>query len=317
MKMFLSGWQASNREAELVVIRKGGLRNRCFSFSMLTQLPGLPSRIKAMMGSYEACVENGVGIMLDSGVVSWRSHRAKLLREGNTKGLDKLCGEDEFCRLYVEFVKQRWQDWDFCVTVDLERDAPAIFERHWKLVGMGVDPVPVFHGDSTTDWIKKYADRGSKLLAIGSWKTLRTETKAYRHYLDACFSTAAKVGIRLHGLAMTAPYMLLDYPWHSVDSSAWTRFACYGGILSYNEQTCRLSMVRVTTWDNERAVLHHNHRLEAMIKELVESTGYDYGELQVSPALRHAWNAREVQKLADAATKRHRSEGFDLLFSSI
>src|SRR5690349_19610018 len=101
MIVHLSGWQASRRERELRVIKAGVVKHRCFSFAMLQQIPGLPYYLKHLTGSYEACLENGIGIMADSGVVSYRSHKANLIRTKDEKGLAKLCSHDAFIEQYV------------------------------------------------------------------------------------------------------------------------------------------------------------------------------------------------------------------------
>src|SRR5678809_1409439 len=131
MRFFLSGWQATNRERETAVLKAGAIKHRCFSFGMLCKLPGLPYYLPKLQGAYEACLEHGVGIMMDSGVVSYRSYRVSMQKQG--KSLDKLLDETTFIQMYVDYVKKESKKWDFYVTIDIERDAANIFARHCKI----------------------------------------------------------------------------------------------------------------------------------------------------------------------------------------
>jgi hypothetical protein len=79
--------------------------------------------------------------------------------------------------------------------------------------------VPVFHGDSSIDWIRKYHDLGHNLIAIGSHKSMRASRKQLAEYLHEVFNLGAKLGVEFHGLAMTSPWIMLTFPWASVDSS--------------------------------------------------------------------------------------------------
>lgn len=315
MKLFFSGWQATRRERELEVIKAGRIKHRCFSFTMLQRMPGLPYYLPHLQGAYDACIENGIGIMMDSGVVSWRSYRASLIKRQKEKELAKLCGEDEFIRLYVDYCKANMKKWDLYMTIDLERNAASILERHKRIEKMGIRPIPVFHGDSTVDFLRKYYDMGHKLIALASWPTLRTSHEQKRRYLDGCFALAAKLGFELHGLAMTAGWMLLEFPWYSVDSSSWSRVAGYGGIMRFDPITQRTSVLHVSERHSadRGAGAKLNQRMMLRIKEEIETEGYDFEALRTSFVARHVYNAASMMQIVDIAEKRHRV-GWNLLF---
>jgi hypothetical protein len=310
MKIFLSGWQASNAERELAVIKAGAVRERCYSFAMVQKLPGLPFYVKGLEEALQVSIDNKIDIMMDSGVVSWRSYRVGREKIGDKKALDKLVGEHEFIDMYVKYVKANYKKWEFYVTIDLERNAPSILERHKRICAMGIKPVPVFHGDSSAEYIKKYADLGHDLVSIATWPSLRTGKEQFKKYFDACFAVAAKCNVRLHGLAQTSPFKMIDYPWYSVDSSSWSRVAGYGGIIMFDEHKQRMSNFHISERHSagKAADAKLNPRTMRMVKEYVEANGYDFEQLRTDFVTRHIWNGKTMLKLADHAAKRHRNK---------
>jgi hypothetical protein len=182
---------------------------------------------------------------------------------------------------------------------------------------MGIKPVPVFHGDDSIDFIKKYADLGHDLIAIASWKTLRTNKNAFKQYLYNVFNTASKWGVKLHGLAFTSPWAMVNYPWYSVDSSSWSRFASFGAIIKFNPVTHRLFNVRIS---RRRSNIEHFIKTNPMaleaLREEVAAEGFDLEELRDDFVLRHVYNARTMHVLTDYATKLHggTAKGFDSFF---
>jgi hypothetical protein len=279
-------------------------------------LPGLPVFQPRIKAAYEVCLENKIHVMMDSGVISWWSYRNSLLKKRNEKALAQLVGEEDFIRLYVEYVKKNHQKWDFFVTVDLEPKANDIFLRHERIEKMGIRPVPVFHGDDSTDYLKRYADKGYKLIAVAPNFRERSRTRhRQRPFLDAVFDVAEKRKLRLHGLAVTTPWMMLEYGWASVDSTAWSRSAIYGRIINFDEQTGRLVEQHVSDMISTHAAakLKLNTTMLARLKKQLEAEGYDLEDLQKRSVARHIYNARTMSRLAAIAEKRHRT-GWNLLF---
>jgi intein-like protein with splicing domain/LAGLIDADG DNA endonuclease family protein len=215
MKAYLAGWQASTTARETRAIKAGVIKNRCLSFANLVKIDGFPWYLPGAEQGYHACLKHGVGIMMDSGVYSFRTYKAYLERKG--KGLGNLPEAEEYTRLYVDYCKEFSHLWDFYVTIDFGIVAKENFERHVKLEKMGIRPVPVFHGDDSVEYLRRYADRGYKFICIGASRFDRAVPRM-RQYLDIVFNAAVKWDLEFHGLAMTSPWLVLDYPWRSIDS---------------------------------------------------------------------------------------------------
>jgi hypothetical protein len=122
------------------------------------------------------------------------------------------------------------------------------------------------------------------------------------------FNTGAKLGATFHGLAFTSAWVMLDYPWASVDSSSWSRAAACGSIIRFNPETRRLTTVHVS--DQASSVQISNSTTLKRISRHIEAEGFDWKELQTSYVVRHLYNAGEMRKLVMFATDKHiRPEG--------
>lgn len=313
MRLYLAGWQASRRARELEVIHKGGLRNRCFSFANLVKIGKFPYHIAGFEGSYQACIENKVGIMADSGVVSYRSYRAKLEKLG--KDTSVIPSPEEFVELYVEWVKKNKHLWDFYVTVDMEPRASNVLKWLIRVEKMGIRPMPVFHGDTDIDWLNRYVDRGYKYIGIGgSYLARSSRPRLLRQYLDGVFNFGAKHGVKFHGLGATTPWVMLTYPWKSVDSSWWSRSAGYGSIMDWNPVTCRMSILHISPRVSKAPGQRFKQNALSMeaLRKHVEAQGFDFETLRNDFTARHIYNCKALYALCDTATKRHKS-GFAAL----
>lgn len=315
MRLYLAGYQASTTERETSLIQGGVIKNRCLSFANIVKIPGFPYYVSGIREGYDCCMAQGVGIMLDSGVFSYRKYRDRIKRLKDTKAIKQLPSEEEFTELYVKFCKKYMKHWDFAVTLDLDFNGETNFRRHIDLERLGIRTSPVFHGDpdSSLTLLNKYADRGYQHICIGTGPHLRTSVKKKRQYLDAIFNIAAKLNLNLHGLALTSPWLMLAYPWSSCDSSSWSRAAGYGCILRISETTDRMSTIHVSERESSVAKLHYNTALTRVIKQELEEEGYDFHELQSDHTARHFYNAATMLKLAKMATERQKGRWVSLV----
>ncbi len=306
MKMFLAGWQSGTHERELRLLDAGVIGARCFSFANLIEIPGLPWYLPGVDAGYSLCVKRKIPIMMDSGVYSFRTYRAYLERKG--KSTSSLPDDAGYIKLYVDFCKKHGKNWDFYVTVDFTRDCAANLKIHQKLEKMGIRPVPVFHGDDSTDYLKRYADRGYDYICIGNLpRKERKGVSAMRRYLDAVFNEADKLKLSFHGLGMTSPWLMIDFPWRSVDSSSWARVAGFGSILGWDERTRRITTLHISEKQSASSRLHNSASAMASVKEHVEADGYDFEMLRTDHIYRHQYNAYTMLKMAEFAGKQHRT----------
>ena len=305
MIVHLSGWQATCYKDESKLIAAGAILHRCVSFAYIHRIEGFPYFSPRSVEGYEACVDGGVGILMDSGVFSFRAHKRSLQVKG--KDTSKLPTEEEFMRLYVAFCKKHSNKWDAYITVDLDLVAANNYKRHVQLEKMGIRPVPVLHGDdSVREYMEQYHARGYDYIAVSSPPGLgRTSMNRKRQYLDTVFNVAERLGVRVHGLAFTSPWAMITYPWYSVDSSGWSRSASLGCISRFDESTERMSVVHVSDRSSDKQV--QNPAIMKAVRTHVEKEGYNWKELQTDYVIRHLFNAREMLKLAAYADSKRKN----------
>jgi hypothetical protein len=307
MKFYAAGWQSGTLEREKRLFDAGVFKYRCFSFANIVTIPGLPWHLPGIEAGYKFCLKKGIGIMLDSGVYSLRTYRAYLERKG--KSTSSMPDDRDYVRMYVDFCKRYEGRIDFAVTVDFTCDCTPNFKTHARLEKMGLRSMPVYHGDDNTDYIRRYADKGYDYIAIGNpTGAERKRGTKLRRCLDAVFNLGEKLNLGFHGLAMTAPWIMLDYPWRSIDSSSWARVAGFGSILGWDERTRRLSTLHISERQSNGSLMHGNGRALDSVRRHVEAEGYDFNLLRKDNILRTQWNAAEMNKLADFAGRRRRTK---------
>ena len=146
-------------------------------------------------GKADECLEInrefGVRLFLDSGAFTLQKQKA-------TK-LEIMA----FAQRYVQYLKVcrfRRLPWDFYVTLDYVRDAKVAQVMTDVLLELGVRPTPVYHGDASLDYFRRYVDQGYKLVGIAKLKGMSPDHQ--RRYYSQVFDLAVKHGVSLHGFAV-------------------------------------------------------------------------------------------------------------------
>lgn len=313
MKIYLASTQTATAEREERMIEAGVIKHKCITFANVVKIPGLPWYLPGVEASLEVDLSHGVGIMMDSGVFSVRTYKRYLAK----KGKEIQLSDAHYVELYIEWCLRYAHLWDFYVTIDWTPHQPAIYEMTNYLQSKGLKPVPVFHGDKSVDYLRRYHAQGHTYIAVSASNYLHLKNK--RRHLDSIFNVGAQLGIEYHGLALTAPWAVLDYPWKSVDSSSWSRAARYGAILRFDENTSRMHTLHISekklaSGSGSKSVHSVGRQMGKQIQREIEDEGADYDALRTDFIARHIYNAGTMLKLAEASDKRHRSGGWrDLL----
>lgn len=310
MRVYLAGWQASRGPRERQVIKRSGLKNRCFTFANLKKIPGFPYYIKGYQGTYDACREAKVGIMYDSGVVSFRGYLKKLQSSG--ADTSKLPTQEQFMELYIAQCQEFKEEWDFYLTLDMEPVAESTLKWHNHLEKRGLRPMPVFHGDVHIDWLKNYVDKGYKYIGLGGSYLMRSSRKrALRQYLDGVFNLGAKYGVEFHGLGITTPWAAMSYPFRSIDSSWWSRSAGYGSIMRWNPTREHMDILHISPQAcqgrGKDGAMQLNPSAWRLLAQEIEKEGFDLEILRNDFTERHSYNAIALIQMAKHATERQKT----------
>ena len=169
-------------------------------------------------------------IMLDSGAFSaWRQEDPIDLDE------------------YIAYIKRHRHLLDSYVSLDtipgergkmdnsqaaIKKSAEASYRNHLKMKDAGLSPIPVFHqGEEFTALVQMLED-GEECIGISPY--LRANHNDVLDWMDDCFTIvtdpSGKPLVKTHGFGATSQRIIMEYPWHSVDSTTWIIAAGYGRV---------------------------------------------------------------------------------------
>lgn len=285
----LSHTVVSTTELEEEFLRCSGTRYRCFSFVYI--LPEAIYWSPRALESYKLNVKKGNHIMLDSGAFSFQMFLVR-----------KKKGPGEIARLvdktldqYTEFCKKHKNEVDWYVTFDWDQKAEVVWTVTKELEKRGLRPVPVYHGDQPTDWLKKYLDAGHKRIGISSLTRRRANYGETRRYLENVFRTVEPYKVKLHGFAVTSLSLMYAFPWDSVDSSSWSRTASYGAIYTLDPDRGTMAAIHVSKTgglqSGTRSITELSGGALKSVKEHIERKGWDFDLLRRSLQYRFIFNA--------------------------
>lgn len=300
-RVYLSGRFSTGTEIESAWLKRTGCKFRCFSFANLH-----PEAVNYSIAAVEAlkvCEKNGIGIMMDSGAHTFHKFVAQTKRRSkisdSKKSIDIEALKDVMYGWYVDYCKQNKRKWNFYVTLDYKRHQPTIYRMQRKFIHDGLMPVPVYHGDTELQWLKKYRDLGCKLIAVGTGGDIRGagfNFKRYRFFFDRVFEFCHKHDIKVHGLAITSMGLITAYPWWSVDSSTWVRASIYGMIAFPDRDKNVTYNLHISERKTNSGVASYNN-LPKMQRDKITSTikelGFNLKELRDDKnglEGRHTWN---------------------------
>lgn len=287
--VYLSHTVVHTRELEEEFLRCSGVRYRCFSFVYID--PQAIYWSQRALEAYETDIAHGNHIMMDSGAFSFQMFLARRTKDerGN---LEKL--REQTIDQYVRFCKKRAEELDFYVTFDYAPKVEVVWEMTKLLEKKGLSPVPVYHGDASVDWLKRYLDAGYKRVGVSPGVGRRMTYKGARRCLDEVFRVAEGYKVKLHGFGMTAPALVYAYPWHSVDSSSWSRVASIGGIYVLDQNRGSLATVHLSLTGGLKSSTDSATSLSPgalkSIRGHVENLGWDFDLLRRSLSYRFCFN---------------------------
>lgn len=299
-RVYLSGRFCTGTDIETKWLKRTGCKYRCFTFANANNITGQYS--KTAMEALAVCEKAKIGIMMDSGAHTIHKLNAQSKRRNDKASvkqeIDLEAIQEEMFKRYVEYVKKNKSKWDFYITLDWKKDQKVIYDMQKRFVKEHLLPMPVYHGDSSLDWLRKHRDMGCKVICIGSDTDFRGSSfKGYRFYFDKVFDFGARHDIRFHGLAVTSLSMLTMYPWYSVDSSTWSKNAIYGLITFPDKDKNVIYNMHISDrFVGQPAIPSYNtfsRRHRDMVDETVRGMGFDVKEMRHGPeggVARHEFN---------------------------
>ena len=162
----------------------------------------------------------------------------RLLDSGafSAKNLGKPIDLDQ----YIEFVHRYGEHFEGYFNLDILDDGAGSYRNWVEMRRQGLQPVPVYHVSTEVKWLRRYLRRTNRI-AVGSMAGLASRgrsgyllfvlTRLWNRYL---LDDQGSPKYRVHGLGVSSPAAMLDFPWYSMDSSVVSKKAGYGQVLIPN-----------------------------------------------------------------------------------
>jgi len=275
-------------------LEKTGCQYQCFSFAFVGEKAFYYS--VGMRDMMDLAIQKGVGIMMDSGAFSF--HKFMKKKPTKSSGTRYHLVEDlreKTIQDYVEFIKTRGKQFDFYVNFDYTKDIQKVYEVQKKLEKMGINPMPIFHGDGKLDGLERYLDEGYNYIGTGSMANPRPLWTEKALYYDSIFNLIQKYEtrgrkIKVHGFGITYPAAMWTWPWYSVDSTTWCMNGAMGRILIPTIRGLRAFHCSEREADLRQATNMLEPSAIKSVTDFVESKGFNFADLRKYKQQRDIFN---------------------------
>lgn len=119
--------------------------------------------------------------------------------------------------------------------LDVIGDAEAIQKNQERLEGMGLSPIPVFHLGSPFSHLRPMVERYD-YIALGGMVPFTNQKARLRNWLASCFSII-RGDAKVHGFGLTNFDLMKEFPFYSVDSTAWLAGTKFGKVFQFKGGT--------------------------------------------------------------------------------
>lgn len=314
MKIYYSGGLCIEKKDPYLVDL---IRSRLLSYHYIS-----PGNTKYYWGMRETSGPRK--LMLDSGAFS-------VWNKGKTVDFDS----------YLKYAVSTQDRWDVIIVLDQipgspghknvsleERDrcASISWERYnlMRKAGIPADKLmAVFHQGEHPKWMKRMAETCPLVgISPANDRTPAEKVVWLDDTMDLACDAHGRPHTRYHGLAVTSPSLMLNYPWDSVDSATWAILPGNGGMmLPYyrSPKTYDFTRYHVVHTGKRANKPDHINTMSAGIQQQIKMTLYESGFINTPteeiPDDRHlrmrvtTWFFDSLEKLVSARPPlwRHRS----------
>lgn len=137
---------------------------------------------------------------------------------------------------YINFIKEHKDDIETYSCLDDIKSPEKTWENQKEMERQGLSPLPVWHVMENDSFLEKAMQYN--YFAVGGMSL--DSSVARKNRFDYVFSKVCTKKTdyfpshKIHGFGLSAPNLLIAYPWYSVDSTSWVQYSRYGLILVPN-----------------------------------------------------------------------------------
>lgn len=213
MTLYLGTIGTAPELASLASFKDAGIKP-----SILMSFYFLPSIRKSLLYKHVRTFKS----MLDSGAYTAKSKKKKI----------------DINALIKEIKEGKWHE---AAALDVIGDPKASLENAEYMKKAGVDAFPTFHFGEPWEFLDEYARKFDK---VGLGGLVPIKSPSDRHdWLTQCFARIWPK--KTHGFGVMGKATLMQFPFHSVDSTSWeTGALCFGGYQFMRGQNLGLNRPR-------------------------------------------------------------------------
>jgi hypothetical protein len=221
----------------------------------------------------------------------------------------KSSGKPIDLRAYTKFIQDN-QSWiEYAAALDVIGDPKTSYDNLRCMEDdLGARTVlPTFHFGEDEKWLERYLADGHKHICLGDM--VRHTVLELSIWLSRLWPRyLAKVpGLKVHGFGLTAPRVLLAFPWYSVDATTWATAAKHGDLIVEFNPGCYAHISLATRSPIQRdplvlkAIKHFDLLLPIQQRRLlgqIKEQGFTLSDLREDHTSRWQWNYKVLDKLA-------------------
>lgn len=210
---------------------------------------------------------------------------------------------------YVRFIMENkdiiiQEDGALCASVlDAIGDYKSTFWNQAKMQELGVTPLPCYHYGEPKEVLDYYV-QNYPYMTIGGMVPI--STPQLKIWLDRIWQyivdEQGKPKTKVHGFGLTTLSLMQNYPWYSVDSSAWVQAGSVGNIY-FNHRTIPISEHSPARKKRDGHYDNLPKSQQEAIREYVEGKGFSIERLRANYYSRWLFNCVYFKELNEHITK--------------
>lgn len=171
-------------------------------------------------------------IVIDSGAHSFFGYTGtSTAAHHNNKKVKDMPDPNKYLADYVDWIEENYDHADYFVELDIQSIVGLEQVKKWREIyksrNIAKKIIKVMHRcDSWDDFEKMVNESESGYIGLEGLSAKKINLP-YMKMLNYCY----KKNVKVHGFALTASDITLNYPFYSVDSTTWTAPVRYGTFL--------------------------------------------------------------------------------------
>jgi len=146
---------------------------------------------------------------------------------------------------YGEWLQKWGHIFTHYANLDVKGDVKEGLKNQRILEGMGLKPVPVFHGGEPWSVLRDFITDYPYVALGGMVGHTQSGSRSMWRYLAKAHQMAMGKPVVYHGFGMANWKVLKAFPWYSIDTSGWGSGFRYGTVPIWNPHRAELRRIRI------------------------------------------------------------------------